>query len=418
MNRYVKSVVTVAAAAVLLSSPALAARRTSLSNNLLMKDKDDVVIYPQLMLDYRNLINFDYGTSKGEGSGMLLIGSRDFGFGILVNRADINPGPLTYAGTSFMANYSDSYELLNLGPAQNVLANGDGGVVDADYETPLTFIDLVMAFNLGRNLLGFRLGIGTDGTAVNDDESSNQFALKLSAGMSFGKNFDLAADIVFASGQRTSGGDLLHSGSLFGINANMRGFAPMGEKIDLGYLAQIAFANQTVSATEEFHGVDGTAADSRNDILLVGGVGPVYKLSKMNSTVSAYGMVGIGYSGRDPNTFNDDDDFPGSEGDAMANLTMLIPGFRMSLELNLLEWLVFRSGMEYTWAYRQDTEANGDTVTTNQEGSFGWNAGVGIIMGDFTLDTAFQQNWLTQGPNFLGGGDSPMFLTVAANYSF
>ncbi len=407
MNRYFKSVVTVAAAAVLLASPALADRRTSLSNNLLMKDKDDVVIYPQLMLDYRNLINFDYGASKGEGSGMLLIGSRDFGFGILVNRADINPGPLSDAGTSFMWNYMDTYELANLGAPGNILATGDGGVADGDYASPLTFVDLIMAFNLGRNLLGFRLGIGTGGDSqtADDEDSNSQFALKLSAGMSFGKNFDMAADIVFASGQRTVGGDLAHSGQLFGINANIRGFSPMGEKIDLGYLGQFAFASQAITEANDNN------SDARNDILLVGGLGPVYKLSKMNSTVSAYGIVGLGYSGRDPNTDGDSDE------DAETDMKIIIPGFRMSLELNLLEWMVFRTGMEYHFGYNQDTRANGDLVLTEQEGSFGWNAGFGFIVGDFTLDTALQQNWMTQGPDFLGG-DAPMFLSVAANYTF
>lgn len=411
MNRYVKNVVIVAAAAVLLASPALAARRTSLSNNLLMKDKDDVVIYPQLMLDYRNLINFDYGTSKGAGSGMLLIGSRDFGFGILVNRADINPGPLGDAGSSFMWNYMDTYELANLGAPSTVLDGPDtvGGEDVAPYDTPLTFVDLMMAFNLGRNLLGFRLGIGTGGDsspAGDDQDSSSQFALKLSGGMSFGKNFDMAADIVFASGQNTEANDLKYSGSLFGINANIRGFSPMGEKIDLGYLGQLAFANQVLTEAENNN------SDARNDLLLVGGVGPVYKLSKMNSTVAAYGIVGLGYSGRDPNTDGDADD------DAQTDLKVIIPGFRMSLELNLLEWLVFRSGMEYHFQYDQDTDNNGDDVYTQQSGNFGWNAGVGVIIGDFTLDGAFSQNYLTQGPNFLGGGDSPMFLTVSANYTF
>jgi len=407
MNRYVKNVVITAAAAILLASPALAARRTSLGNNLLMKDKDDVVIYPQLMLDYRNLINFDYGASKGEGSGMLLIGSRDFGFGILVNRADINPGPLADAGTSFMWNYMDTYELANLGSPGNILATGDGGVADGDYASPLTFVDLLMAFNLGRNLLGFRLGIGTGGDSqtADDEDSNSQFALKLSAGMSFGKNFDMAADIVFATGQRTVGGDLAHSGQLFGINANIRGFSPMGEKIDLGYLGQFAFGSQSITEANDNN------SDARNDILLVGGLGPVYKLSKMNSTVSAYGIVGLGYSGRDPNTDGDADE------DAETDMKIIIPGFRMSLELNLLEWMVFRSGMEYHFGYNQDTRANGDLVLTEQEGSFGWNAGLGFIVGDFTLDTAFQQNWMTQGPDFLGG-DAPMFLTVSANYTF
>lgn len=407
MNRHIKNVIAASATAALLATPAFAARRTALSNNVLIKDKDDVFIYPQLMLEHRKLINFDYGTGKGAGSGMLLLGSGNFGFGVLVNRADINPGPLSDAGTSFLWNYRDTYELDNLGSPSSVLDTADGGVIDSSYATPLTFVDLVMGFDLGRNLLGFRLGIGTGGSSetVDDETSNSQFAIKATAGMSFGKNFDLAADIVFASGQDTVGGDLAHSGSLFGINANLRGFAPMGQQIELGYLGQFAFATQAVTEANDNN------SDARNDVLLVGGLGPVYKLEKMKSTVAAYGIVGLGFSGRDPNTDGDSDE------DAESDLKIIIPGFRMSLETSLLDWLVFRSGMEYTWLYNSDSRGNGDVALTEQEGNFGWNAGLGIIVGDFALDGAFQQNWLTQGPDFLGG-DAPMFLEVSATYTF
>ncbi|MCB9543648.1 MAG: hypothetical protein R3F65_21420 [bacterium] len=418
MNRHLKNVIAASATAVLLATPAFAARRTALSNNVLIKDKDDVFIYPQLMLDYRNLINFDYGTGETAGSGMLLLGSRTFGFGVLVNRADINPGPLAEAGTSFLWNYSRNYELDNLGSPSDVL--GEGATIPAGgYPDPLTFIDLVMGFDLGRNLLGFRLGIGTGGdSAANGDESNSQFALKLTGGMSFGKNFDLAADIVYATGQQTSGGDLQYSGSLFALNANLRGFSPMGEKIDLGYFGQLAFGSQTLTATEDNPGTPNeSASDVRNDVLVVGGLGPVYKLNKMNSTVAAYGVIGLGFSGRDPNTVNDNGDYGGSEDDGTSDLKIIIPGFRMSLETSLLDWLVFRSGMEYTWMYNSDTTGDGEDASSLQEGNFGWNAGLGIIIGDFTLDGAFQQNWLTQGPDFLGG-DAPMFLEVSATYTF
>lgn len=407
MNRHILNVVAVAAVAALFAAPASAARRTGLSNNILIKDKDDVFIYPQLMLDYRNLINFDYGTSETSGSGMLLLGSRTFGFGVLVNRADINPGPLADAGTSFLWNYNRNYELGNLGAPASPLVDSEGGIGAGPYPTPLTFVDLVMAFDLGRNLLGFRVGLGTGGGSQTADEedSASQFALKVTAGMSFGKNFDLAADIVFASGQQTGGGDLVDSGTLFGLNANLRGFAPMGEKIDLGYFGQFAFANQALTEAEDNN------SDARNDVLLVGGLGPVYKLNKMNSTIAAYGMVGLGFSGRDPNTDGDVDE------DAETDLRIIIPGFRMSLEVSLLEWLVFRSGMEYTWMYNSDSRANGDLAVTEQDGDFGWNAGLGMIIGDFLLDGALSQSWLTQGPDFLGG-DGSMFLEVSATYTF
>ena len=43
-----------------VASNAHADRRSSLAGNLLIADQDDVYMYPQLTLEHRNLVSFDF----------------------------------------------------------------------------------------------------------------------------------------------------------------------------------------------------------------------------------------------------------------------------------------------------------------------------------------------------------------------
>src|SRR5262245_59992127 len=52
-----------------VTSSAHAARRTALAGNLLIEDKDDLFLFPQLLTQYRNLIALDYGPSADTGNG-------------------------------------------------------------------------------------------------------------------------------------------------------------------------------------------------------------------------------------------------------------------------------------------------------------------------------------------------------------
>ncbi|MCA9540682.1 MAG: hypothetical protein KC620_17405 [Myxococcales bacterium] len=403
MNRYVKTLIAAAGCAALFASPAMAGRRTALAGNQLITDKDDTFIFPQLLLKYRNLIGFDYGGSSDQGSGMLLLGSQTFGFGILVNRTDVNGGFLGENATNLLAHHMRDYEVGNLGAPASPLNSNGNGVGIGPFLDPKTMVDVLLAMDLGSSLLGFRLGFGQglQFQDINGNDSTNSLvSLKLSGGLSFGRNMDLAADLVFASSENTD----VQTGALFGLNANLRGFSPMGDKIDLGYLAQLSFANQSLTS----EGGD-KPADTRLDLILMGGAGPVYHLNKMNSTIAAYGILAIAYTSRDPNTEADDNE--------TTALQVILPGVRMSYELYLTEWLAFRTGMEYTFVFDNRTEAAGDNTFQERKGDFGWNAGIGLVFEDFKLDAAFSHSWITAGPDFLGG-DGNMFTIVSASYSF
>jgi hypothetical protein len=153
------------AAVVAMTASAHADRRNGLAGNHLIQDKDDIFIYPQRLLDYRNLINFDYGSTDTAGSGVLLIGEPDFGFGLVMNRTDVTSvlgrGGLELA----MASHSRNYELNQLPapgePFAKIPVPTGGSKTVPGFVTPNTFVDALMAFRTGGgDTIGFRLGVG------------------------------------------------------------------------------------------------------------------------------------------------------------------------------------------------------------------------------------------------------------------
>lgn len=406
MTKYTKSLIVGIALALFVADPALADRRNSLANNILITDQDDVFHFPQLALDYRNLISFDWGASEGEGSGMLLLGNSAMAYGVLINRADGNSNAAAGVG------FNKDYEQWNLGRRGTPFAELNGPNLGL---APQNFADAVLAIKSGPNKYGFRLGIGhrLDFNEPGDNEDSNAVTtLKLTAGASFGKRMDLAADINYAASARIDGGNDVAQGALFGLDAKLRGFG-VGSKYRLGYFGRLAVASQTI------HVEAGDFNEIRLDFALQGGMGPVYKLDTMKATIAAYATIGLASSSQEPNDDADDDE--------AAPQQILFPGFKMSGEWELLKWLIFRTGMEYTYVFDSFTD-NADNVRMCRGGSgatagscedqhFGWNAGFGIVVDKFRFDGSLEHGWLTAGPDIVGG-DSALWTMLSGSYSF
>jgi len=406
VTKLTKSLIVGIVLALFVADPALADRRNSLANNILITDQDDVFHFPQLALDYRNLINFDWGTSAAEGSGMLLLGNSQMAYGVLINRADANGNAAAGVG------FARDYELWNIGRRGTPFAELNGPNLAA---APQNFADAILAIKSGPNKFGFRLGIGHTlaySEAGDNEDSDAVTTIKLTAGGSFGKNMDMAADINYATGATQRADNDVAQGALFGLDAKLRGFG-MGSKYRLGYFGRLNVASQNI------HVEAGDFNEIRLDFALQGGLGPVYKLDTMKATIAAYATVGFASSAQEPNDDADDDE--------AAAQTILFPGFKMSGEWELLKWLMFRTGMEYSYVFDTYTD-NADNVRMCRGGSgatagscdaqhFGWNAGFGVLVDNFRFDGSLQHGWLTQGPDVIGG-DSALWTMLSGSYSF
>jgi hypothetical protein len=442
------------AGAVLMSvAPAAeAARRYGLAGNVLIEDADDVFMYPQLATKYARSVGFDYGVGKSSGSATLLMGDNYRAWGVALHRGDaMTPWKSSPDGDlNLMGGYGSGFGAASPAvqdPAIPAVGGGGGGAenlggdptagdpangaeatadpaVDAAANgqtaaglgaTPKTLIDLFYASaDPGKSGWGLRFTLGTDKT-FNDPKASgageNADAEHFAA-VTFGYGdhenafeYDGAATLLIDMGSSTTNGKETMSSTRFDLTVNARGSMPLAGEKDtrLGLLAQARYGTTTI----EPKGAGKNAAD---DVRLLAGAGPVVKVAE-RITVAGYATLGVTRQTHDPDSK--------APGDLDGRLAFLFPGFNIATEIKLTEWMQFRSGAEYTYTWQtQDVgKAPGGTVNSNRADSFVWNTGLGFKFGDLVLDGALSHQFLTEGPDFIGG-DSPLFAMVSANAKF
>lgn len=397
-----RNVIHVAIAVIVLSlagiqtANATTARRNSLSGNRLIEDREDVFLYPQLAVNYANLVGFDYAPSPDpnnmQGDGLLIMGNERGAFGIALHRGDLfDNGLFPYAnGNGALAG------------AQGPLA---GQLIPAG-----TIVDVFGGVDLGGGVLGARLALGNGSTsqepAQGDASSTSQTFVLLQVGYSMAGPvvLDTSLKFGFATGSQEQGDNTPLDGSDIFLDLGARGYADIGQPFELGFLGGIAFNSQSLDTTV----ADTTTTSSNSSFGIEAGAGPVWEVGgeDNDTTIAAYGVLGYRSSSSDPDTDNDND--------ATGNSAVILPGFNVAADIQVLDWLYFRSGAQYAWAINGTSQEtpDGENTTSNHGAGFGWNAGLGVEAGNFRFDGTLSNNFLLNGPNFIGGGTG--FLTTAS----
>lgn len=377
-----------------------AARRTSLAGNRLILDRTDILTFPQLSVDYANMLSLDYGPTQGAGSGLAILGNDRMAFGLGVARGDIFQREI----------FPEQLGHPNLG--------GVPSLVGA-YPAPFTVVDLFFGTDLGVGLLGARLALGNNGNYLLpddrnlDEDSIGQTFLRADVGYTLtgALRLDTALHILYSGGSEIGNGDLVSEGSFFRLGLTGRGYLGLAPGIDLGFLGDLAYEST------EFVTIPPRGSGGRDDVddegrfTLVAGAGPVYTIEGV-TTLAGYAVLGLRTRSGDPSSETDFDEFSG--------LQFIVPGVHLAADIHLTDWLYFRTGMQYFFAYNRNTQDSSDVeeITSSRSSDFGWRAGLGLNLGNFTFDGTFSQGFLTAGPNFIGGQNPGLFTMLSATYNF
>ncbi|MCA9546658.1 MAG: hypothetical protein KC613_19770, partial [Myxococcales bacterium] len=294
---------------------------------------------------------------------------------------------------------------------------------NGSYTNPATIVDFLFGTKMGNKNLGFRVALGHGGSSNTPDggdpTTDGTTVIRAGGGLTIpglSLRGDLGFDLGLAFGSDQDGGEANGSDLAFGLGVNARFFKKMTDSMDMGIIGSLGFGMR--SSTNTSDGADNDTASLTNFNLL-GGFGPVYHAG--NTTVAGYGIVGFQLESGDPSSEGEDDAFSG--------FGLWLPGFRIAFEHEVLEWLYFRSGMEYTWrlySYSQEVGNSSSTAGRGSvnafaaetgDGTFGWNAGLGIKVGNFRFDGAFSHSYLTAGPDMIGG-DGDIFMQSSATYTW
>jgi hypothetical protein len=375
-----------------------AARRASLAGNRLILDKNDVLFFPQLSVNYANLLSADLGTTGSAGAGLAILGNESMAFGVGVARGDIFDTPFFPHTTGHP----------QLGGVPNLL--GGRGL-----PAPHTMFDVFAGMELGPGLVGARIALGTGGFTDDpadrnsDLSTSNHTFVLANLGFSLTGDFrlDTGLSILVSSGRAEEGRDNEEAGTIFGLAFGGRGYTPLAQGVDLGFIADLNFASDRYTVYRPSPGLDA----NETNFGFVAGAGPVYDIGGV-TTLAGYAVVGIAAGSEDPDWDGDYDE--------SSYTTFILPGLQLAADIHLFDWLYFRTGMQYLFAFQSTAEAtdNGDDYIRTRGSNFGWRAGVGINLGNFTLDGAFTSGFLTSGPSFVGGQAPGLFTMVNAQYRF
>ncbi len=412
---------------VTLVTPSEAARRDAMLNNMLIGDIDDIYTFPQLTIDYVNLVRFEMGHSAsaptavetdfaepGEDDLTFMptaghahagtSGEGLFVFGTKTTAMSISAGRLDLTGTH-------PKELFGQNAAVAPGEGANNGLSAQGAPNPWTVADLNFAFDLGGDKAGVRLAIANSGEQSADDNvdatGPSNMVILLGGGYSTaseGLKLDLAGNLSFGSFTQYANGDAVVEASNIGINLGGRGYYELDEELSIGFLAGFGFS--TWSAYND--PADDTAVGSAWNLAVA--AGPVYDI-KDKAKVAGYLGLSLDGTGTDPSEEGDDD--------TSATMNVAIPFVNLAAEIWVFDWMAFRAGVGYN--YVVETEAKDspeDYQRAAHTGDFAWTAGLGFKVEDFTFDGTLQSGWLTDGPAALGGTGGGMFGTVAANYSF
>jgi hypothetical protein len=395
---------------VLAAAPAQADRRTALAGSRLLEDADDVWVFPALELLHANRLGFDFGLNDLQGGGLLLLGFEDWGIGAGVHRGDLlRPG-------SFFAGPDGDLVGLN---GFDGLWNGVGAPFTAPSAPVIA--DLVGAMRIGdSHLLGLRLTGGAGGgvqEAPLDPEhpetrgeiSTSQGYFGFTAGYSVRgpANVDVSAEFGFdtmdLSDTHTPPTQNYGDGTAYLGGLNARAFFEVGERIDIGVLADFGVADyvqndRPLERTWKRRTFSGSLA-----------AGPRVKLGE-DALIAAYLTIGLA------GTLIKPEEVDRLRYEETRDTMLTAPGVHLAGEFRVFEWLYFRAGMTGSYVVRWRSDPNTGSQT-DYPYDFGWHAGVGLEVGDFRFDGAFSGSFLTSGPAFLGQ-PSPLYAIVSASYAW
>jgi len=236
---------------------------------------------------------------------------------------------------------------------------------------------------------------------VGDDESSRYINLGL--GMSNDK-MDVGVYFEMPSIKSVEDNDLEDKLSGTGFGGVFRTF--MGEKTQFVPIGLINLGSITYEQTVN----DVTSKVKYSNMNLALGAGLNYKVSENAMIVAAVEAIGM-------SKFKSE-----ISGGTETNITTMdLPGLYMGAESQINKWLTGRIGaVQVIQSTTTKTKPQGspETEVSERLKQFNVTFGVGVALGDFTLDLSFNEGLLFDGPNFISGTTETIADKISITYEF
>lgn len=361
------------------------ARLQAMGQNPYVIDPFFMTLNPAWGADYDNFIFGDLGSTQtafgNDGAGQFI-------------GANFKVAPNLTLGALLTRNdFSGQFSIANIDPGG--IVNELNGLTGAGIIPMNNNLEIMASYKQGSNKFGFGFAYAGTSSETNPagGNSSERTASQLGFNFGFlgkmgsGLLLDLGASIQLVSASNNPAGGNETSVSQTNLGVNARAFYTLSSKFKV--VPTFTFATSSGSADVPDAGGGTTSNDLPSTSIIILGVGISYQSGDfLFAGGPSFATIGINDNG-DPET---------------TNSTTLFPAWNLGAEWGMLDWLYARFGyISLTGTISSETDGGNESSQTFY-GPTGAYVGLGLKLGNLSLDGTVNSDVLRQGLNNLAGG--------------
>jgi hypothetical protein len=369
------------------------ARIQSMGANPYIIDPFYMTLNPAWAAEYDNFIFGDLGSTQtafgNDGAGQFI-------------GANFKVAPNLTLGALLTRNdFQGQFSIANIDPGGVV--NEINGITGAGIIPMNNNLEILASYKQGRNKFGFGFAYAGTSSETNpaggnsSERSASQLGFNFGylANMGSGLLLDAGASIQLVSASNNPAGGNETSVSQTNISINARGFYTLSPKFKV--VPAFTFATSSGSADIPDAGGGSTSTDIPSTSAIVFGVGISYQSGDF---LFAGGPSFASLSVTQPSVDNVSPE--------TTNSTSFFPAWNLGAEWEMLDWLYARFGyISLTGSTSSETAASATTINESSQtlyGPTGAYVGLGLKLGNLSLDGTVNSDVLRQGLNNLAGG--------------
>ncbi len=288
---------------------------------------------------------------------------------------------------------------------------------DLEFMAPIPSFDLIYAKNMGGFGVGGMLTFARNSSTTEqagDSTDKSTMVIGFTPGVTFAMGEKGSVDLGFGfqmisfSVEDKRSGETWENDGATAMGGNLRAMLPMGEYVF--FIPYVGFQMSSLNwkYTSADPSPDTTYSVTDSDSTMFGGGFGLNIMPFEETTVIVGFEVGVSSWDNSSPAFSD----------SINSYSTMTPAFVFGAESRFNSWMTGRIGARKTFFSSYSDEGYAGDKSSSATDAFQMALGLGMVFGDFTIDAMLDENFLFEGPNFIGGFTTAPNARLTATYNF